>query len=193
MSKAPVIFKFEHGDVLFKQNDPGGDLYLIESGTVEIFTEKDDVQVILSEMNSGEIIGLLTCLDNRPRTASARAKGRVRVKKVPSEKIQKTIEELPKFVQIILKEFTNRIQGNMALLTEQGKTLENAKNERVDMVYLGKIVTATAARLAPYHLIETDRGEMVPLPPLVEDIAACLRLEEPLVNKIFEILHMWAS
>lgn len=189
MSDEAIVFEYTDGDVIFLQNDPGGDLYLIESGIVEIYREKEGVHVTLSEMNPGEIIGLLTCLDRRPRTASAKAKGPVKVKKIQSARIQNTLHDLPKWVQIILKEFTIRIQENLNMLIEQSKVLEDVKHSQIDMTYEAQLLCATLSSLAPYHKESTDRGDVVFLPSILEQAADCLCMPENKIKRIIDILH----
>jgi CRP/FNR family cyclic AMP-dependent transcriptional regulator len=62
------------GEMVFSQGDQGGIMYVVQSGTVEIFL-KDDTgeKVILSVVEAGGIFGELSLLDNEPRSAGAKA------------------------------------------------------------------------------------------------------------------------
>ncbi len=62
------------GKVIFNQGDPGGQMFIVQSGKVEIFIRDDNEEkVILSYVESGGIFGELSLLDNEPRSACARA------------------------------------------------------------------------------------------------------------------------
>lgn len=189
MEEDSNTLQLNKGDILFKHGDPGGDLFHIVSGDVEIYREKDSTHITLSFMHPGEIIGLLTCIDKRPRTASARAAGKVSVKKIPSENITKTFNTVPDWFQTILKEYSIRIHGTLDILLEQSEELENAKNERVDLTYHAQLLCASISSLANYHKIDTDRGPHVLLPPLLEQLSECLCLAEERIDNIINVLH----
>ena len=71
---------FEPGDYIIRQGEPPSSFYVIEQGEVEIVRttpEKPDGEVIAT-LGAGNFFGEAALVNNRPRTASARAK-------VPSE------------------------------------------------------------------------------------------------------------
>lgn len=61
------------GQRLFSQGDAGDCAYVVQSGTVEIFTEADGHEVAITTIGAGEVLGELSLLDGAPRNASARA------------------------------------------------------------------------------------------------------------------------
>jgi diguanylate cyclase len=61
------------GTLLFAEGDVGSSAYLIGAGSVEIFLLREGAEVILAVRGPGEIIGEMAIIDNRPRSASARA------------------------------------------------------------------------------------------------------------------------
>ncbi len=57
---------------LFKTGDPGGTLYIVQSGVVEIFIKDDAGQkVSLKTAESGDFFGEVSLLDGRPRSVNA--------------------------------------------------------------------------------------------------------------------------
>ncbi|WP_289143049.1 Crp/Fnr family transcriptional regulator [uncultured Brevibacillus sp.] len=66
--------KFQKNQVIFFQNDPGDEMYIIKSGVLKIFREDDSKQIIFGHQFPGETIGELECIhhDNR-RLASVAA------------------------------------------------------------------------------------------------------------------------
>jgi CRP/FNR family cyclic AMP-dependent transcriptional regulator len=60
------------GQTVFHANEPGGTLYIIRSGKVEIFV-KDDTgnRMVLEIASGGDFFGEISLLDNGPRSASA--------------------------------------------------------------------------------------------------------------------------
>jgi CRP/FNR family cyclic AMP-dependent transcriptional regulator len=59
------------GKVIFNYGDPGDSLYIIRSGSVEVFF-KDDTgeRILLETSHAGDFFGELSLLDGGPRTAS---------------------------------------------------------------------------------------------------------------------------
>jgi CRP-like cAMP-binding protein len=64
----------EQGEFLFRRGDQGDALYILESGQLQIFTmDLNGCEMTLNTLSSGELVGELALLDERPRSASARA------------------------------------------------------------------------------------------------------------------------
>lgn len=62
-------------EYVFKQDDPGLGMYVIEDGEVEIvYTEESGIEKGLALLKSGDFFGELSLLDESPRSASAIAK-----------------------------------------------------------------------------------------------------------------------
>jgi uncharacterized membrane protein len=62
------------GQRIFLTGDPGGTMYIVESGQVELFVhDNNDERVHLTYIDKGELFGDLSLLDNEPRSASAQA------------------------------------------------------------------------------------------------------------------------
>lgn len=67
--------KFKAGEVVFRQGYPGDYAYIITDGEVEVYTEEHDgSENHLAYLGAGEMFGELALLDDRPRSASVRAK-----------------------------------------------------------------------------------------------------------------------
>lgn len=61
--------EYKRDEVIFRQDEPGMGMYIIESGQVAIISEPAEVH--LSELGSGEFFGELALLDEAPRSATA--------------------------------------------------------------------------------------------------------------------------
>lgn len=63
------------GEVIFRQDDPGTSLYVIESGVVKVLRlSTEGREVILALLGPGDFFGELALLDGKPRSADAVAR-----------------------------------------------------------------------------------------------------------------------
>jgi CRP/FNR family cyclic AMP-dependent transcriptional regulator len=63
--------EFPKGTVLFREGEPGAEMYVIQQGRVHISTSVGDVEKILSDLGPGEFFGEMSILNNAPRSATA--------------------------------------------------------------------------------------------------------------------------
>lgn len=75
MSGAPVLDRrnFRAGTRIFAEGSRGGCAYLVQSGRVEISTERDGETRILGSVGPGGIFGEMALIDGQPRMATATA------------------------------------------------------------------------------------------------------------------------
>ena len=66
------------GAYLMRRGDPGGDLYLVERGELEIVDTRSRPEVVLDGIGPGGLVGEMSFLDSEPRAADVRAASDVR-------------------------------------------------------------------------------------------------------------------
>jgi len=64
---------FKKGDVVFNEQDEGEEMYLIDSGEIQIVKTIGDVDVNLTCLSSGDFFGEMTLITGHKRVASAKA------------------------------------------------------------------------------------------------------------------------
>ena len=57
--------------MIFSENEPGTELYIIQRGVVKITKIVEDNEVLLAMLKPGDIFGEMALLENKPRSASA--------------------------------------------------------------------------------------------------------------------------
>jgi CRP-like cAMP-binding protein len=61
------------GEELFRENDPGDSLWIVQSGRVDVFKAiRGDVERALISLSAGDVIGEISFLDGARRSATAR-------------------------------------------------------------------------------------------------------------------------
>jgi CRP/FNR family cyclic AMP-dependent transcriptional regulator len=69
----PTFSQFKKGDVLFRQGDASDHVLQIRSGEIEVLREVGEASVLLGEVREGEWLGEMGVIENRNRSATARA------------------------------------------------------------------------------------------------------------------------
>jgi CRP-like cAMP-binding protein len=71
---ARFIFErpYRKGTVLFFEGMPGGILYLVKSGKIEIFIKKDGQDISIAHLGPNDFVGEMSLIDEEPRSAAAR-------------------------------------------------------------------------------------------------------------------------
>jgi len=62
---------YAQDDIVFTENEPGRELYIIQSGRVKITKMVDGQEVMLAVLQPGDIFGEMALLDNKPRSATS--------------------------------------------------------------------------------------------------------------------------
>src|SRR5438128_1129591 len=63
--------EFKRGDVLFNEGEVGKEMYVIQTGKVNITKKVRDTEKILATLGAGEFLGEMAILNNKPRSAGA--------------------------------------------------------------------------------------------------------------------------
>ncbi len=179
---------FREGEVIFEQGSPGGDLYFIEEGTVEIFTSKGNEKIVLSEMSRGEIIGVMTCLTNDPRMAGARAKTEVTCKLVPHGNIQKVVEKLPNWLKIVLKEFSIRLSQSNKNYTDASVRIKQLESSQHSFVDAGAQLAAAFGGVGELIAIKSDVGRLIIVEDMLGRLETILNYRKEDLEKLYQVL-----
>ncbi len=115
-----VMRRFEQGEAIFHQGDPGHSLYLIESGQVRIFVSGDTGQeTSVVFYGAKDIFGELAVIDGLPRSASAVAMRDTVVHLLSRERFAEAMRRTPQLALNFMKALSVRVR----LSTEQVESL----------------------------------------------------------------------
>ena len=68
-----VAKRYPKGEVFIRKGDTGLGMYLIVSGNVEVFDTRDGGRVTLATLEAGKVVGEMSLMDARPRSAYVEA------------------------------------------------------------------------------------------------------------------------
>lgn len=69
IAQACVPREYSAGDYIVRQGDLGLGLYFITSGRVKVEVEANAVKMVVAHLEAGSLVGELSILDNKPRSA----------------------------------------------------------------------------------------------------------------------------
>ena len=108
---------FPSGTVLFREGEPGREMYVVQSGRVNVSKKVGEVEKILASLGAGEFLGEMSILNNKPRSATA------------------TCAEDARLLVIDAKTFEAMIRGNAEIAVRMIKKLADrlaAANEQIE-------------------------------------------------------------
>lgn len=115
------------GDIIFSEGDLGTEMYIIQSGVVEIFKKIGGKPKILSTLDKGDFFGEMSVLEDMARTASARAKTDVELVRINQTTFDQMIKTNTEIAVRMLRKFSRRLR-------ETTQLLEEALGRKVDSV-----------------------------------------------------------
>src|SRR6266478_5477451 len=102
---------FGQGEEIFKEGDAGDGVYLVKDGSVEISgLVGENVRRAFSQVGAGGIFGEMAVLEDKPRSACARALEPTTVYFIPRIEMLKEIERSPALSLVLLREISNRLR-----------------------------------------------------------------------------------
>src|SRR6478736_5527674 len=116
MSAEDTLFQkfgreFPEGTVLFREGEPGKEMFVLQSGKIAISKNVRDVQKVLAILGPGEFFGEMAIISNKPRNATA------------------TVHEDAKLLVIDPKTFEGMIRGNSEIAIRMIKKLAERLSE----------------------------------------------------------------
>src|SRR4051812_1636313 len=100
------------GDVLFREGDPGDELFVVESGRIAIANKSfDGRESVFALMEGGDVFGEMSLFDGQGRSAEARALEPSKVYAVPFEPLRTLFREQPELLWPVVELLASRIRN----------------------------------------------------------------------------------
>lgn len=100
---------FLEGEIIFKEGEPGDEIYLIDRGEVKIFKEIEGKEKVLAILGEGEVFGEMSVLDGKPRSASAMATKDTILRIMNREALIEYIKQNP-FMEYLINTLIERLR-----------------------------------------------------------------------------------
>ena len=122
--------EFKQNEIVFHYGDPGGEIFIIRGGRVELFVESmEGTKIMLSENEQGDVLGELSFLDGGPRTATAVACEDTQMLVLNRERLLDFIDKHPHAAMDVLTVIGRRLRATDELLRTQVSRNANVEEE----------------------------------------------------------------
>src|SRR5215470_6743236 len=92
---------YEDGETIFRAGDDALDLFVIESGAMDILNPAQNNRRVVTH-GPGQFSGDIDLLTGRPPIVNAVARGRTHLTRVPSERLREVLNKLPHIGEVLL-------------------------------------------------------------------------------------------
>jgi len=128
--------KLKRGDILFREGEPGNDLYIIKSGAVSVgILLPDGSEHEIARFALGDFFGEMSIFDNAERSATCRALEKAVLYSLSKKAFSGLINERPsvamKLMYEMLKVTTQRLRSTSELVTDMVQWGESASKRAV--------------------------------------------------------------
>jgi CRP/FNR family cyclic AMP-dependent transcriptional regulator len=110
---------FENGEVIFRENEPGSEMFLIIQGTVEIRkTTSSTSSKTLISLSKGDMFGEMAIIDKKPRSATAVAVEPTKLLGINERLYESMIGSNPDFARKMNRVLSERIRKANAIIQQ---------------------------------------------------------------------------
>ena len=112
MAEEKVLLK--KGELLIKEGKYDNNLYWLQLGALQVLVERGEDQIVVGEVSEGELVGEMSFMDNKPRSATVMALRDCELIKIPVQNVDEIIEKQPKWFQILVRTSIERLRKTNA-------------------------------------------------------------------------------
>ena len=109
----------EPGEYVFRQGDKGIDLYVIQSGEIEISRGEGDKRIVLGTLRQGAFFGEMSVLESMPRDADAVALTKTQLLVITQGGLLIRLRRDPTFAVEMLHQLSGRVRSLNQQLEEE--------------------------------------------------------------------------
>lgn len=134
---------FPRGTVLFREGDPGRQMFVVQEGRVSISMRAGDVEKILTTLGPGEFFGEMAILNHKPRSATATCVDDARLLVVDAQTFEAMIRSNAEIAVRMIQKLATRLE-------EANGQIENL------------LLSDASSRVVHHLALAAERGEATP-------------------------------
>lgn len=105
-----ITKEFKKGDIIIKEGDPGREMYIVKSGSLDVVKSDGDREIILATLSRGDFFGEMAILENIYRTATVKAIETSRLIVLTTGNFMIKLKKDPTFAFQIMQKMSKRIR-----------------------------------------------------------------------------------
>ncbi|HEY3202680.1 MAG TPA: cyclic nucleotide-binding domain-containing protein [Thermoanaerobaculia bacterium] len=106
------------GEIIFSEGDIGTEMFIVQSGTVELLKAIGGETRVLATLEKGDFFGEMSVLEDVPRTASARAKTDVELVRINGATFDAMLKSNTEIAVRMMRKLSRRLREVTAMLEE---------------------------------------------------------------------------
>ena len=111
-SLGPKLAKtFPSGTVLFREGDPGAEMFIILAGTIRVSKQIGNLERTITVMGAGEFIGEMAILTGENRSATATVEDEARLVPIDAAMLETLVARSPEVAVRLLKRLAFRLKA----------------------------------------------------------------------------------
>jgi CRP-like cAMP-binding protein len=167
--------EYPKGTVLFREGEPGKEMYVLQAGRIAISKQVRDVEKVLAILGPGEFFGEMAIISNKPRNASAKVEEDARLLIIDPRTFEAMIRGNSEIAVRMIKKLAER-------LSEADAQIENLLLSDPNSRVVHHLLTVCQGRGRP-----TEEGIEVDFP--VRDLPRELGVGEPAIRYLLHRLE----
>jgi pSer/pThr/pTyr-binding forkhead associated (FHA) protein len=106
------------GEIIFSEGDIGTEMFIVQSGTVELLKSIGGETRVLSTLEKGDFFGEMSVLEDVPRTASARAKTDVELVRINGATFDAMLKSNTEIAIRMMRKLSRRLREVTSMLED---------------------------------------------------------------------------
>lgn len=154
------------GQILIKEGEYGQQGYLIQSGEVGVYLGKDDMEVEIARLGTGQIVGEMAFISDGPRTATVKALADCNLIVISRQQFEEKLKESDATIRAIVHMLSQRI-------VESNNTVLNKKSDLQDLKDTARIIYENILAKLPQNQAWNFQNSVLPhLEDMIDAIEA---------------------
>ena len=116
--------KFQPGEEICRQGEPGDSAYIITEGTAEVLVDSDTGPVLVAVRGKNDVIGEMAILCDQPRTATVRARDSLSALNISKDVFMQLVRSSPDMAVHIIRTLADRLEESTAMLRDAKQQLD---------------------------------------------------------------------
>jgi CRP-like cAMP-binding protein/SAM-dependent methyltransferase len=127
------------GDYLLRHGEPGGDIFLLKTGTLEVVDTRTTPEVIVAVLEDGTMVGEMAFIDSSPRSVSVRAAASSEILRWGRDDLHSLLDRRPALAATFYETVAKVACARVRSLTEGAASGTFSKSEGMNQAGLARV------------------------------------------------------